>query len=109
MNKLKKLKKEINELMKNNDFVGEKPFNYLGWFWRNLDVDDESEMFSFLDGIWWLDCAGKWDYPKKYINGDRLIKILEEYKSIIISNKKISAIFEEDELKEIIIDKLKKG
>lgn len=89
---IKKLKKEINQLMKKYDSEGdsEKLIDYLGWWWRNMDEDSDSEMFSHLDGKWWLDCAGKWDYPTQIISGRELINILKNYRKKILKklNKK---------------------
>ena len=100
MTELKDLKQEINKLVeKAEKDTGEKPFHYLGWFWRDLDLGSEYERFSFHDHLWWLDCAGKWDYPSKNIDGKELQNVLEIIKKIIENQIKLQDILKEGGVK----------
>lgn len=86
----KKLIEELNELMK-TELEGfdedNKVFPYLGWFWRSIDdYEAEGLPMSYHEGYWWLDEAGKWDYPKRRLSVEETNKVLKIWITIVKAN-----------------------
>lgn len=53
--------KELRELIKKAEYDDNKLVPYLGWFWR--DLDEDNQLLSLTSGEVWIDPANKWDYP----------------------------------------------
>ena len=71
------LAKKLNKLME--DIVEtEKPIPYLGWWWRDIEDADRLPMsLPPMHDFYWLDNAGKWDYPGRYLDADDSRRVLE--------------------------------
>jgi len=75
------LAKRLNKLMDDlSALTDNKAIPYLGWFWRSIDPIRPVLRISWageLEKHWWLDEAGKWEYPRRYVEGEEAIKVLE--------------------------------
>jgi len=75
MNEIEELRNLVNQVEAKEDLLMStgKPFRYLGWYYRDLD---DSIMLSKSEGVMWIDQAGKWDYPRCFLNKKDSMKVI---------------------------------
>jgi hypothetical protein len=94
---IRQLKQEINNIMQTEEIASlyEKPFHYLGDYWRDMDEEKDWIILSQTRGIWWLDEAGKWDYPGKRLQCEECYQYLSIVLEILKNNIKLLKLLNE--------------
>jgi hypothetical protein len=70
----------------------QKPIPYLGWFWRNVDPDEEKIPVALADDTWWLCVRNKWDYPEKELTKEESIEALKILLEILNQYEKFQVL-----------------